>query len=127
MQKVSIIFILSCLITGCATITQDNNTSVMVQSVPEGAKCYVLESSADKVTTPGVISLPRRCKDVTIVCNKQGYEQTTKVIPSELDGSMAGNVIFSGPIGAGIDGWSGKGCVYSKHVVVVMNEKNDEK
>lgn len=113
------------LITGCATITQDSKTTVTVQSSPEGADCYVLQSG-EKVTTPGVISLARQCRSVTLICNKKGYEQTTKVIPSKLATAMAGNFLLGGPIGAGIDGLSGKGCTYEDNIIVVMNKKTSD-
>ena len=110
------------LLTGCATLTQSSTVDIRVESSPTGAECEVV-SSGTKVKTPGVVAVAKQCGSITIVCKKDGYEPTTRVVSSQIDKIVAGNFLFGGPIGAGVDAMTGRACTFEQNVTVVLNKK----
>jgi hypothetical protein len=59
------------------------------------------------VQTPGNIVLPKSKHDVAVNCAKQCYTNGVGVLASETEIMTAGNVLFGGVIGLGIDAASG--------------------
>lgn len=112
---------------GCASITGTENQSVSVQTREQagrevaGAAC---ELSNEKgkwfVTTPGSIVIRRSNDDMQIVCSKVGLEPGRASVTSATKGSMFGNIVFGGGIGAIIDHNKGTAYEYPNFVQIVM-------
>ena len=112
----------SCVfLAGCATLTQSSNVDVRIETSPSGAVCEV--STGAKVTTPGSLTLTKQCGSVTIVCKKEGYETTTRIVPSHYDKAVAGNFLFGGPLGAGVDAMTGRACTFEQNIHITLNKK----
>jgi hypothetical protein len=103
------LFLLGTLVlTGCATITQGTTDTLVIETKPTNA---IARLSNERVcVTPCSIELPKN-KALTIRFEKEGFESTQATVTPSMSGGggagMAGNVIFGGIIGAGVDATSG--------------------
>jgi hypothetical protein len=96
------------LLSGCATITRGTTDTLVVNSDPAGAKVQL--STGLQGETPATFKLPRN-RPLMVTISKLGYEpQTVQIVPQIGGGGgagMAGNLVFGGVIGAGVDVASG--------------------
>ena len=94
------------LLPGCATVIDGTTQTLTVRTAPVGAACSVLRG-ADVVgtipATPGTILLHRERPDLTVVCDKPGWERSVTVIPSRFTGVTAGNLFVGGLVGVVVD------------------------
>ena len=97
--------------TGCASITRGTKEVFVVDSNPQDAEVRL--SSGQVGRTPASFEVGRR-DTLTVFISKPGYKSRTIIVQSEVGGgggaAMAGNVIFGGIIGAGVD--AGTGAMY---------------
>jgi hypothetical protein len=93
-----------CLVGGCATITRGGSETLIIESDPSGAKATL--SSGNVCTTPCWIAM-KRTHDYHVKIEKAGYQTVdTNVLRRVAGGGVAGiagNVIFGGVIGVGVD------------------------
>lgn len=106
-------FILLCvLLWGCATLTRGTNEVLIINSEPSGAFVTVEKDSniIFSGTAPTSCSLSRSGGYI-IYFEKKGYEKVTTIISSQMADSggvaLAGNCLYGGCLGAGIDAASG--------------------
>jgi hypothetical protein len=96
------------LSSGCATITRGTEQDLAVESDPAGAT--VTLSNGMKGTTPTSFKAKRK-DSLTVTVQKPGYKTATvQVIPQVSDNGaagMAGNLLFGGIIGVGVDASNG--------------------
>jgi hypothetical protein len=110
------------ILASCATLTKGTTQIVAVDTpgVP-GAICTVTtQGGPQPVTTPGTITLSKGASPLPISCTKECYVTGTSIIPSNAEAMSAGNVIFGGVIGLGVDAVSGAMNKYPDHVTVAM-------
>jgi hypothetical protein len=121
-RKVTIAAI-ALFLVGCATITKGTNQLVAVDTpgVP-GASCTISTSSGPQVvTTPGTVTLAKGSSSLPIQCTKECYVTSPSIIPSNAEAMSAGNVIFGGVLGLGVDAVSGAMNKYPDQVTVAMS------
>jgi hypothetical protein len=96
------------LLSACATITRGTNQDFVVKSEPSEANVKL--STGQTCVTPCTLRMKRKSRFVVTV-SKDGYQtQETEVHGVVKEGGaagMAGNVIFGGIIGAGVDASNG--------------------
>lgn len=116
------------LLTGCATITQGTTDTLVIESKPTNA---IARFSNERVcVTPCSMKLPKN-KALTITFEKEGFESTQATVTPSVSGGggagMAGNLIFGGIIGAGVDATSGalKELKPNPVIVNLIKEDND--
>jgi hypothetical protein len=116
-----------CLITvGCSSITGTVNQSVSVQTLDEvgkevtGSACE-LNNNKGKwfVTSPGSTTITRSNDNLLVLCKKEPAIGRASVV-SATKGSMFGNIIFGGGIGAIIDHNNGSAYEYPAFFQVQM-------
>ena len=111
------------LLTGCATITRGTTQTVAVNTPGViGATC-VLSSSAignKTVVTPGSINLEKSQEGVSVRCSKECYNDGAGIIASNVEGMAAGNIVFGGVLGLGVDAATGAMNKYSPEIQVIM-------
>ena len=94
------------LLPGCATIVDGTTQTLTVRTAPVGATCSILRGP-DVVgmvpSTPGTILLHRERPDLTVVCDKPGWDRSVKVLPSKFTAVTVGNLFFGGLIGVVVD------------------------
>ena len=115
------------LSSGCASITGTSNQSVSVQTREQGggevtnANCELTNNKGRWfVTSPGSVMIHRSNDDMQVLCNKVGFEPGRAAVVSEIKGSMFGNIIFGGGIGAIIDHSNGSAYEYPNFIQVIM-------
>ena len=115
--------LLSILFAGCSTIVKgtDQQFSVNTPGV-NGAMCQ-LQSPAIGTRTvqpPANIILPKSKHNVAVTCQAQCYAKGVGTLASHTEMMTAGNVLFDGLIGLGVDAASGAMNKYDPGVEVVM-------
>jgi len=110
-------------IAGCATIVKGTKQQVSV-STPgvQGAMCTLSSPAVGTrtVQTPGNIVLPKSKYDVSVNCVAQCYTPGVGVLASETEVMAAGNILFGGVIGLGVDAASGAMNKYQPSVEIAM-------
>ena len=110
------------LLVACATITKGTSQTVAIDTpgVP-GATCTILtQNGPQMVTTPGTVVLSKGSSSLPIQCTKDCYTTGASVIPSNVEAMAAGNVVFGGLIGLGVDAATGAMNKYPDVVTVSM-------
>jgi hypothetical protein len=113
----------SVLFAGCSTIVKgtEQQVSVNTPGVP-GALCQ-LQSPAigvRTVQTPANVILPKSKHNVAVSCTAQCYSPGVATLASHTEVMTAGNVLFGGVIGLGVDAASGAMNKYDPGVEVIM-------
>lgn len=113
--------------SGCASITGTTHQSVSVQTRLQegkevsGSACELTNNKGKWfVTSPGSVTVTRSNDDMQVICKKEGLEPGRASVVSETKGSMFGNIIFGGGIGAVIDHNSGAAYEYPALIQVLM-------
>lgn len=111
MLKYYSLALLTVLFVGCASITRGTKEVFVVDSTPQDAEVRL--STGQVGRTPASFEVGRR-DTLTVFVSKPGFKSRTLVVQSEVGGGgaagMAGNVLFGGIIGAGVD--AGTGAMY---------------
>lgn len=115
------------LTSGCASITGSPNQSISVQAREQnggevtGAACELTNNKGKWfVTTPGSVMIHRSNDDMQVSCNKTGYEPGRVAVVSETKGSMFGNILLGGGIGAIVDHNNGSAYEYPAFIQILM-------
>jgi hypothetical protein len=110
------------LLAACATITK-GTTQLVVIDTPRvaGATCTVTTKNGPQVvTTPGSLTLNKGADALPVSCTKACYVTGSNAIPSSPEVMAAGNVVFGGIIGLGVDAASGAINKYPDQITVAM-------
>ena len=110
-------------LSGCATIVSGTSQEIKVVTNPAGADCqFVREGSviASVNNTPGGVTIKKTKHDITLKCNKVGYQEATYLNHSGADGATFGNIVLGGGIGWAIDSASGSDNKYTGEVNVTL-------
>ncbi len=96
-------------LAGCATITRGTNDALVVNSTPSAAQVQLSDGQTCN-TTPCTFTLPRK-SELNVMVSKAGCTSQQIRVTNRVSGgggaAMAGNVIFGGIIGAGVDAGTG--------------------
>lgn len=110
--------VLTCLLTGCASITGDTMQTVRIEtrladgSEVKDAECELFnEYGSFRVKTPGNALIRRSSTDLNVQCQKEQFPAASAKAVSRANAGMFGNIIFGGGIGAVID--HNKGTAYT--------------
>ena len=115
------------VIQGCASVTGTPNQSVSVQARASNGK-EVKEAACDLInkrgtwfiTTPGTVQIHRSNDDLQVTCRKDGFDNGRASVVSDTKGSMFGNIILGGGIGAVVDHNNGSAYEYPSFIQVIM-------
>lgn len=126
-MKSKILTALSILsLTACSSIIEGTSQEIVVNTTPKGADCS-LEREGVSIghvnPTPGAITIKKTKYNITIVCNKKGYEEATFFNKSDAAGATVGNIIAGGGIGWAIDSASGADNKYTSPVNITLLPK----
>jgi len=96
-------------LSGCASIVNGTTQSVAISTPPvTGARCDLSSSEGTwTVITPGVATVARSKSDIAVRCHKDGYQPAVGVISSSFEAWTAGNLVFGGVVGLGVDAATG--------------------
>ena len=95
-------------LSACATITRGSSQKFTIESSPTEAEAKL--STGQTCVTPCTLTLKRKSK-FTVTVSKEGYQSSETKVHGKVKGGgaagVAGNAIFGGLIGAGVDAASG--------------------
>lgn len=113
-------------LSACSSIIEGTSQEITVNTNPSGANCSLQRegvSIARIDPTPGSATIKKTKYDITIICNKHGFEQATYLDHSGAAGATVGNIILGGGIGWAIDSASGADNKYDTPVNITMIRK----
>lgn len=113
--------------TGCATITQSEGQSLALtatyQGKPVDPMCQLKNDKGSwDSKAPANVTVRKSNEDLEVTCKKEGMPDGLLKAISRAAGSMFGNIIFGGGIGAIIDHNKGTGYDYPDQLPVKMGE-----
>ncbi len=119
--KITALFMILNL-SGCAAMFSGTTSNVNVTSTPTGADCNVTDHG---VHTPGNVVLPKSSSDLTINCQKEGYEEGSSKLASSFNTTSLVNILtgYGLVIGFIIDFATGAAWEYTDHVNVNLIQK----
>lgn len=112
---------------GCSTITQSENQPLSLTASYQGkaveATCDLRNDKGSwSAKAPQNVSVRKSNEDLEVVCKKEGMPDGLLKAISRAAGSLYGNIIFGGGIGAIIDHTKGTGYDYPDQLPVKMGE-----
>ncbi|MCA9131184.1 MAG: hypothetical protein KDB22_29070 [Planctomycetales bacterium] len=112
---------------GCSTITQSEGQSLALTATFEGKPVEpTCELKNDKGSweskAPANVTVRKSGEDLVVTCKKEGMPDGLLKAISRAAGSMWGNIVFGGGIGAIIDHNKGTGYDYPDQLPVKMGE-----
>lgn len=116
------------LTTGCASIVNGTSQTLSVETRLKGASvagasCKMVNDNGTWfVTTPGSVTVHRSGADLSVTCSKEGVDPGIGSIKSSTKGMAFGNILFGGPIGAGVDIANGSAFDYPPLIQIEMGE-----
>lgn len=114
--------------TGCASIVNGTNQPLSVETRAKGAavagaSCQLTNDKGTwYVTTPGSVTIHRSGEDLSVKCEKDGAQPGIAAVKSSTKGMAFGNILFGGPIGAGVDIANGSAFDYPGLIQVEMGQ-----
>lgn len=112
---------------GCSTITQSESQSLSLtatyQGKPVDPTCQLKNDKGSwDSKAPANVTVRKSGEDLEVTCKKEGMPDGLLKAISRAAGSMFGNIIFGGGIGAIIDHNKGTGYDYPDLLPVKMGE-----
>lgn len=97
--------VIAAVLPGCASIVSGQNQPITVEAPNcEGATCKLINDKGTWfVKAPGPVTVSRAYGDLIVTCNKEGFGAATNTVSSSTKAMAAGNIIFGGIIGVGVD------------------------
>jgi hypothetical protein len=111
---------------GCVSVFEGTSQDIHVATSPSGATCVFEREgqSIGTITTPGVLTVRKNKYDITIRCDKPGYEQATYNNHSGVSAAIAANIavdiLFTAGIASIIDSANGADNKYDSVVNITL-------
>ena len=123
----SVTFVAAITSAGCSTITQSESQSLALTASYEGKSvdptCQIRNDKGSwDSKAPANVTVRKSGEDLEVTCKKEGMPDGLLKAISRAAGSMWGNIIFGGGIGAIIDHNKGTGYDYPDQLPVKMGE-----
>lgn len=97
-------------LAGCSSIIEGTSQQIQVNTNPAGADC-TLERQGEVIArvqnTPNGATIKKTKYDITVRCQKAGYQEATYLNHSGAAGATFGNIVLGGGVGWAIDSASG--------------------
>ncbi len=109
------------LLSACASIVSDNDTTTHLQTEPEVARCELRGKDLDRVVhTPHSVNLPASAAPITVACKADGYRTATAELDTSMDGWIFGNILLGGVVGIAVDLVRGAGQKFPPQLTVIL-------
>ena len=112
------------VVAGCSSIADDDRQVMTVKTPPSGPQCTLQNKEGEFVvgSSPETLKIETACEEVTIICKKDGYKDTSSSVHNSDRGIVWDNVILGGVIGYAVDSSSGAACHYPSSAKLVFEE-----
>ena len=114
---------LAASLSACSTITTGTTQSMTVSTDPSGATCHLTRGARTVAVvnpTPGTVTVDKSKDSMSVLCRKDGFQDTAQTIDTEFQAMTLGNVLIGGVVGLGVDIATGAINKYPTAVVVPM-------
>ncbi len=114
---------------GCASIVNGQNQSVSVEArsttgMIVGASCQLTNNKGTWfLVTPGSTMVQRSFEDLAVKCEKDSFDTGVLAVKSSTKAMVAGNILFGGVIGIGVDAATGAAYDYPPLITVAMSSQ----
>ena len=111
------------LLSGCASVIEGTSQEIAINTNLPGADCALHRETVviGRVNpTPGAVTIKKTKHDITIFCNKAGYQEASFFNNSGAAGATFGNIVLGGGIGWAIDSASGADNKYESPVNISL-------
>lgn len=111
------------MLTACASIVEGTHQDITINTNPPGAECALVREGkqiAQVNKTPGSVNIKKTKHDITVICNREGYQQTTYLNHSGAAGATFGNIVLGGGIGWAVDSARGADNKYDSPVNMTL-------
>ncbi|MFZ5609715.1 MAG: hypothetical protein ACOY99_08895 [Pseudomonadota bacterium] len=124
-QSIIVLAPMMAVLGSCASIISGTSQEITINTNPTGAKCLLERNGQPlaKVDTPETITIKKTKHDITVTCDKDGFETATYFVKSEIQDATWGNIVAGGGIGWAIDSASGADNKYERYVNVTLVPK----
>ena len=122
-MRASVLLLLAVALAGCSSILEGTSQEIVVNTNPSAADCGFYRNGAkigEVASTPGTALIKKTKYDLTVLCVKQGYQQTTYLNHSGVAGATFGNILLGGGVGWAIDSASGADNKYDSPVNLTL-------
>ena len=126
MTKLLVAISLVVALGACSSIIEGTSQEITINTNPAGANCSLNRegmSIARINPTPGATTIKKTKYDITVICDKDGFEEATYLNHSGAAGATFGNIVLGGGIGWAIDSASGADNKYDSPVNLTMVPK----
>ena len=123
MKQIIVAGTLVLMLGGCATIIKGSSQEITINTNPSGASCNLTREGATIAQvnpTPGAAKVDKTKYDITVVCNKEGYQEATYIAHSDIEGATFGNIALGGLIGWGVDSATGSDNHYQSPINLTL-------
>lgn len=117
--------LLICTLSGCATVITGDTEDISITTTPEiGAKCILSNKRGEwaLAESPGTVTVKRSMSNLVVNCDSKNGYTGTRSISTSVKATTAGNLLFGGIIGGGIDAATGAAFDYPDSIVVPMRK-----
>ena len=126
-NRFAIVMVSVALNAGCSTITQSESQALSLtatyENKPVEATCHLKNDKGSwDAKAPANVTVRKSNEDLEVTCKREGMPDGILKAISRAAGSMFGNIIFGGGIGAIIDHSKGTGYDYPNQLPVKMGE-----
>jgi hypothetical protein len=114
--------------TSCASIIDGSSQSLSVKNGSDvsGAQCELANNKGTWfVNTPGSVTVHRSYDELNVTCKEVGYTANVVPVKSTTKAMAAGNILFGGLIGVGVDVGTGAAYDYPGLITVPLQPVSD--
>lgn len=123
LTRIAVILYFVTSLSACSTILSGRTQTVTIETNPPGAACNLIREGrviASIDPTPGGTLVSRTKHDISVVCKKEGYRDSSEYLDSGTEGATFGNILAGGLIGWGVDSATGADNKYPDVKIVTM-------
>ena len=120
-------FAIFLFLLSCASTMSGNNQPVNISTNVSGAKCTLTnEKGSWSVLTPGSAVVTNSRENLSVRCEKNGYQSAIVSVPSKhKDSATWGNVVLGGGIGYIWDRKTGAAFIYPSTVSLTLTKEEN--
>jgi hypothetical protein len=126
MYKIVVVLLLCLIINNCASTMSGNSQNITIASNVNGATCTLQNEKGNwSIQTPGSSVVTNSRENLTVRCQKNGYETAVVSVPSKhKDSATWGNVLLGGGVGYIWDRKTGAAFVYPSTINLTLIKNN---
>jgi hypothetical protein len=112
-------------VAACSSIIEGTTQTISFNSSPPGANCILTRDglAIGNVKTPGGLVVKKTKHDIQALCSKEGFEDSTVLIRSDVAAASFGNILLGGGVGLLFDSATGADNKYDEVVNVSLRKK----